>query len=498
MRSMLLVTCLTLLMVASVFAQVSEPNSSWAEGPEGFLLTDDERSRFEALQTDGEVEEFIGLFWARRDPDLGTFENEREIDFTARVEAADMQFGEPERRGALSDRGQVLILLGLPSSRYSAPIASYLADLYGERPPDPPSGLDTQVQMRGIQFDGLKGVADVWEYTGEQIAGVADIDKLPKSVTFAFFDTQGTGSYELAKNIRKAKTALDVMEAIPPALVASPDLLELPSRPLIQGEAVATAAQLEWLAADSAPWPEGAQAALMPGVALEDFFPAWLFLGMPTEAPAADLMVGRLTGDGGVVEGTFQIAAAGIETKIGRVYELMVPAAAGRSKLEVALVASGHPIAVTSLTVDVDDVVPETTYISPFFVGGDVIQEGEYIAGTPFEFGGYHLILRPEGVYQFDENIEYFSLVVYPGLNEVGEPDAKIRIRLKRDGTQLSSARLKPAVLSKVAPNVYMFGSSLPLSFLKEGGDYELGLTLKDGITGVERKTEYVFHLPEK
>ncbi len=90
---------------------IYKPNSSWAEGPEGFLLTDDERSRFEALQTDGEVEEFIGLFWARRDPDLGTFENEREIDFTARVEAADMQFGEPERRGALSDRGQVLILL---------------------------------------------------------------------------------------------------------------------------------------------------------------------------------------------------------------------------------------------------------------------------------------------------------------------------------------------------------------------------------------------------
>lgn len=78
----------------------------WARGPVRWLLLPEERRRLRGIRDPAELEVFVEAFWARRG-DLA-------ILFSKRVASADRLYGEEETRGALTDRGGALILLGPP------------------------------------------------------------------------------------------------------------------------------------------------------------------------------------------------------------------------------------------------------------------------------------------------------------------------------------------------------------------------------------------------
>src|SRR5207245_949512 len=65
------------------------PTEHWREGPVRDLLTKDEDDAVRLLKTDQERAEFIRKFWASRDPDTTTPENEYRALFYARVARAD-------------------------------------------------------------------------------------------------------------------------------------------------------------------------------------------------------------------------------------------------------------------------------------------------------------------------------------------------------------------------------------------------------------------------
>jgi GWxTD domain-containing protein len=110
------------LAVAVVTAAAAAPSlaalekyKDWDKGPElQYFGTDDEKAAFRKLTTDEEAGRFIALFWARRDPDLRTPRNEFKERIEALVKLADEHFGHRGRRGALTERGKVLIVLGPP------------------------------------------------------------------------------------------------------------------------------------------------------------------------------------------------------------------------------------------------------------------------------------------------------------------------------------------------------------------------------------------------
>src|SRR5262249_37333701 len=66
--------------------------------------------------SDEDADKFIALFWARRDPDPRTQVNEYKQLFDARVEQADKAFAIGKKRGALTERGKLFILVGPPKS----------------------------------------------------------------------------------------------------------------------------------------------------------------------------------------------------------------------------------------------------------------------------------------------------------------------------------------------------------------------------------------------
>jgi len=498
-----IVVCLALLFLAAPgWAQLSQKYVDWAKGPVRWLMTQDEVKAYEALTSDEAAQQFIDLFWAKRDPNLETRINEFKVDFEARVRAADKQFSEKDGpRGALTDRGRVLIVLGKPAKRWHESIQAFLSRIYGASAvggATPGSAVAAQQQMHGVSFNPSKGQADVWVYTREQIPPKVKLPKRVDSVFFAFLDTEGTGHYILDRQLKTAKWGLRALEMGPQVYLLHPDMTEVPTFPLLPGTSVATPEQLSWLEMPDAPWPDGAVAGAVQGVTTENIFPAWVYVLLPKKTPPADRIVGRLTGPDGKVEGTFQKRIEGIKSVHGMVYELSVPAQVGTSKLELALSSRGKPLAVHPVEIKLEDVPPDATWMTPFVAGAEIYQQKQFTAGTPFIYGGYHLVLRPDGNYDFGENLDYFCLVVRPKLGEDGKPKARIKIAIYQDGKRLTGRPFQPAELSPVEPNVYMYGSQLPLGIFNQGGTFTFRVTLKDVNSGTERTTDLPIVLPVK
>ncbi len=93
----------------------NQPGKKWSRGPVRCLITPDEQKELKGLKTDEEIAKFVKEFWARRDPTPDTPANEFLDFFTKRVEEADKKFIQTTDSGAISDRGQVFLLLGPPT-----------------------------------------------------------------------------------------------------------------------------------------------------------------------------------------------------------------------------------------------------------------------------------------------------------------------------------------------------------------------------------------------
>jgi GWxTD domain-containing protein len=80
-----------------------------------YLMTEEERENFLGLRSKTEKEQFMNLFWQKRDPDLTTYDNEYKIEFEKRVAFTNRYFSTCKKKGWKSDRGKVYVLLGPPT-----------------------------------------------------------------------------------------------------------------------------------------------------------------------------------------------------------------------------------------------------------------------------------------------------------------------------------------------------------------------------------------------
>ena len=95
-------------------ADYDAPEKRWREGPVRYLISSDEDKAYRRLKIASDRARFIQEFWARRDPDPATPENELRARFYKRVAAADRLFTETTKPGWKTDRGKIYILLGPP------------------------------------------------------------------------------------------------------------------------------------------------------------------------------------------------------------------------------------------------------------------------------------------------------------------------------------------------------------------------------------------------
>ena len=181
----------------------------FGDGPAQWLMTADEKKAWRNVRTEEQAKEFAELFFVRRDPTPGTYPNEFRAEFNQRVEYSDQKFKEPRRRGALSERGRVLITLG-----FARNMGVETEKRFGQMQGSPGS--------EGADPTGGRTMAerDLWEYER------ADANKfgLPRlEVVFIHDGSRGT--------VRRDPQRTDFTSALPNAIkyyVKNPQLTTVP------------------------------------------------------------------------------------------------------------------------------------------------------------------------------------------------------------------------------------------------------------------------------
>ena len=190
---------------------ISEPPSpTWADGPVSWLMTADEKKTWAQLTSDGERAEFVDKFWAARNPNGDGGENTFRTGFERRVAFADAKFVQDEKkRGSMTDRGMVFVLLGPPTYGGRKPIrtgedsseaagmssvssaAGQMAVAQARAPSGPDSGptklssgqvasINSQYSGPGTQApEAANNYQEVWHYRKEL---------LPKGVSYLQVD----------------------------------------------------------------------------------------------------------------------------------------------------------------------------------------------------------------------------------------------------------------------------------------------------------------------
>jgi GWxTD domain-containing protein len=445
-------------------AELSQTYTQWPEGPAGFLLTQSERKAYAQLQTDAEAKAFIDLFWAKRDPDLNTVQNEFKLDFEMRVKAADAQFSTDTLKGSLSDRGKVLILMGRPLS------AQNFA-----------AGNSQQAANRPEFVE--RGATQIWIYTKDGKPATKKGDE----ILFVFSETHpGAGDFILDPLDRRNRQAIKLLAAKPEELLLHPKLTEVPKVGLLPGTKAATPEQEAVFDQQPRPWPQGAVVLTTSGVESETIHPVWIWVQLPNDVPAASELVGRVRkAEGGESVGSFVSPIMAVSVSGGRGYEVSLPVEAGSWKVDLALLNENGPIAVTTVDAKNDAAPAQGPYISPIYWGADARQAAQAHMGDAYHLGGMELIPRPDNKYTTDQNITYAAYVVHPSVGEDQKPKIELSVELFVGGKKQDEQPFHAIDGAHITDDIWVFGQILPLATFHPNVAFDIRVTFRDAKTGV-------------
>jgi GWxTD domain-containing protein len=138
----------------------------WPEQYVKWIMTSSERRAYKALETDEQRLQFIEFFWARRDPNQKTPENEYRKEYLERYAFVvnHLSAGKP---GWATDRGRLYLILGPPHA----------------------------IQQNPMGRTNMERPSEIWTYNNLDIPG------FPGSFDFQFVDFKGTGEFELVQDI---------------------------------------------------------------------------------------------------------------------------------------------------------------------------------------------------------------------------------------------------------------------------------------------------------
>jgi GWxTD domain-containing protein len=461
------------LLASTAGAQLSQTFKDWPSGPAGFLMTDSDRKAYAQLKTDAEAQAFVDLFWAKRDPDLNTVQNEFKLDFDMRVMAADKQFSTEKLKGSMSDRGRVLIVMGRPV----------------QPPYNVPAGTEEEEGTHPRFIEG--GNSQIWVYTKDMKPPVKKSDE----ILFVFTESrQGAGDFILDRADRRNSQALKILAAKPEQLILNPKLTEVPRVGLLPGTKAATTSQQAVFDVQPRPWPEGATVLTATGVQSETVHPVWVYVQLPDSVPPAGQAVGRVRkAASDEVAGSFASPVVPTSVPGARAYEFSLPVAAGDWKVDVALLNEAGPVAITTADAKNEAAPADGPYISPFYWGADTRQAAQARMGDAFHVGGLHLIPRIDHHYKSEENLTYVAYIVRPSLDEQGQPKIELSVALYAIGKKPEERKkqdeqgFQPIQGAKIFGDIWVFGQILPLTSFRSATEFELDVSMKDSKTGLTR-----------
>lgn len=433
----------------------------WGRGPAQFLMTKDEEARWKSITTDDAANPFIALFWMRRDPTPATERNEFREEYQARVQYADENFGVPKRtRGALTERGQTLIVFGPPKTILRS------------------RGQNSATLAENEQREGT--VTEQWVYEGSDV--VNQIFDAPRA-QIRFTDRFGTGDYRLERS------ALDMAAAQQRAVertITQPELTEamLFAAPAAPAPALPVELATESLRRAVSEFKPDAKAPrvfaawgqyVMAGG--ESFVPVMLYVPKSANLGAAqDLTFFGVIQDASgrniaAFEEAAKLSASRDDFYVDRSLRGLP---AGKHRGIFGLAQNGKPIAMASADLDLVAVDPRATDASPLILSNNVYPLTEAQApDAPFTFGGVKVIPKADRTFRKADELWYFVELLNPGVAELAAGGAapKVQVRIDVEGPKkmIEPPRVVEATPMKGVPGHYGLGSAIPLATFPPG-----------------------------
>lgn len=495
---------------AAPAAELSPIYLEWSAGPAHYLFTAADREAWRRVADDQEAEAFIRLFWARRDPDPESAENEFRREFERRVAFADQRFGatvedEPVA-GSLTDRGRAFVLLG-PPRRIQQPGAegSTTGGDFGTGG-GAFEGRDRSLEGSGpIGRGGTTerfGVAslEVWVYEGE---GRPEFIK-KKRLEVTFRTKPGTEEVELYRGEEAMGYMAEAIEraVVRPELTAA-DLaagggtLEAAGGGfgLFGAERLDDARVLEALRSSLAGGGAGTVPAHLDAGPFQAADGTWI---VPVQvsvehqtAAARTALIGELVDAAGESKVAFRVAVPWQESRGQRFLKATVVAGPGDYRLRTGLEAAGEGVVWSAeRAVTVPD-PGQKLWLSQVVLSEDIhpMPDAQEML-EPWAWMGIAVV--PEGDRTFGPGtvLWHYLHVCYPALDEGGRPALRMTVQVTGPENFRGPAPVDPV---KAGDNCWVLASAfelIPDRF--PAGDYALEVSVRDSVAGTTLVAEPV------
>jgi GWxTD domain-containing protein len=500
-------TLLSVFLAASSFAALSKQYADFAKGPSQYLLTRDEQKQWAAIQTDEQAQQFIDLFWARRDPTPGTPANEFRDLVNERMKVADIQFGQAKVPGSATDRGKVFILLGSPTRQ--------------NRKGTPGQGT-IQTPQRGLggnlgQSQSVQDYSPKILWTYEQ--GKMDLPLGQPIVEVGFVDQYASNEWKMERVLRTDYAT--VFDRIARSYIKQPDLTEVPMyatgvtpNPIVSSTATAAVApSITTSTGLAAAFKDDTLRAAVDAARAAKAAPNTLFLSygeyitaegthfvpvqvyVPQSAGLAAgtevTLFGSIDRPDGtrilVVEEPVKLVASGDALYHART--LTIPP--GSYSATFGLAREGKPISVVSKPITIQGLDMSSPGVSPLLLSNNIYALTEAQEPTdPFAFGGLKVVPKGDATFKQSEDLWYFFEVRNPGLDTTTNAP-KYTMQLTITGTTTDGKPKKmvgpvePVQMQELkgVAGHWAVGQALPLATFAPG-DYKIALKLTDGALG--------------
>ncbi|MDP9192038.1 MAG: GWxTD domain-containing protein [Acidobacteriota bacterium] len=514
-------TCLSAIAVATLafnaFA-LSAEYSDWGRGPAQFLMTKEEAAKWKNISGDDDAKAFVALFWARRDATPDTPRNEFREEFERRVAMADKSFLSDKKRGALSDRGKVLILFG-PPKKVEVAGGQRQAAL-----PGMPGGGTTSSDTSAANPYAIGGsdettAGQLWLYEGDDARALFGLAR----AQLRFVDRQGKSDFVLERggpDVGSAQRKAITRSLAQPNLTVAPNfaaaaapaaampVLAIPAP--VQTELTTEslkAAVAEMKAAASNPWEKKGFVTWGEYVTAdgESFIPVQLYVPKSAGLSATQSLTffGVVQDEAGTNVVAFEepakLTASKEDLFVDRSLSALAP---GKYRGTFGLAENGKPVSMASAEMQLAGTLDKTaSAISPLILSNNVYPLAEaQRPNDPHAFGGLKVVPKGDRTFRPSDELWYFIELRNPGLTELAA-DApatavtpKLQIKIDVEGTETGGKKIKrpappreiDAMEIKGVPGHYGVGNAIPLATFKPG-EYTFNVKVIDTI----KKTSY-------
>jgi GWxTD domain-containing protein len=490
----------------------------WGRGPAQFLMTKEEAATWKGISTDDDAKAFVALFWARRDPTPASPRNEYREEFERRVAAADKNFPADKKRGALTDRGKMLILFGQPKKieRTGGQRQSALPGMAGG------SITGSSDTTANDSFAGSGSTDDtagqIWTYEGDDARTLFGQARAP----LRFVDRQGKSDFTLERggpDVARAQQKAITRSLAQPDLTAVPtfasggavpasEAMPVPEAAAVQTELTTESLKVavaEMKAATKNPYENKAYATWGEYVTAdgEYFVPVQVYVPKSAGLNASQSLTffGVVQDETGknvlAFEEPAKLTVSKDDLFVDRSFTALP---AGKYRGYFGLADNGKPVSIVTTDMQLAGALDkDASAASPVILSNNVFPLAEAQRPTDaYAFGGLKVVPKGDRTFRSSDELLYFIELRNPGVNlpavtegaaAPAEGAPKIQVKVDVEGLDAAGKKIKrsapPAEIEaaplKGVPGHFGLVSGIPLATFKPG-EYTFNVKVFDTV----------------